>query len=467
MRASWVTVRDLAGEMLYPRAERDRPRLPHQVPPLGRWRGWLLLAGRGSGKTEAAARWMNDHQKGPPCLPGLVPHRMAIIAPTQGDAVDACVEGPSGLKAFVPGLVARYSAAGGSHVIFPNGSVARLFGAHTPEDVERLRAGGNRCAAWLEELAAWRYLDACYDHMTFGLRIGADPRWVASTTPKPRPLIKRLRADAQVPVSVATTDDNPFLPRHIREALYDRYAGTQLGQQELLGLMLEEDEGALWRREWIARGRLMEDWRDLREDLHFTKVTVGVDPSGGAGEQGIIVVGRVNHPGRRRPVPHGYVLGDRTTHTSPDGWGRAAVQAWLDFEADDVVVEVNFGGEMAVSTIRGAAERMAEEGHPTGSVPVRVVRATRGKAIRAEPVAALAETATSRWHHVGLFPELEDQLCTWTPDAGWSPDRLDGAVWGAWHTKIVTAAPRGDVVVPLGRMSEVLTERRNVRARPG
>jgi phage terminase large subunit-like protein len=449
-----------AAELLVPMIERTRPRLPHQYAPTGDWRGWLLLAGRGSGKTEAAARWVVDHVKGPPCISMRTPHRVNLIAPTQGDAIKAGVEGPSGLKTFVSGLTTRYAAPGGSQVVFPNGSEVFLMGAHSPEDVERLRAGGNVCAAWLEELAAWRYQDACFDHMTFGLRLGPAPRWVGSTTPKPRPLIKRLRTDHRVVLTTATTDDNPHLPAHVRQDLYDRYAGTQLGQQELLGIMLEEDEGALWRREWLARGRILTPWEDLREELGFARVSVGVDPSGGAGEQGVVVVAKVSHPGRRRTVPHGYVLGDRTVHTTPEKWGRAAVQAWLDFAADDVVVEVNFGGDMAVSTVHAAAQSMAEEGLPTESVPVHVVRASLGKKIRAQPVAALSEVNPPRWHMVGMFPELEDQYCTWTPEADWSPDRLDASVWPAWWHRTVSAAPLGVADLPLRRMTEPLTPRR-------
>jgi phage terminase large subunit-like protein len=402
-----------------------RPRwepIDHQLPPPGNWYVFLLLGGRGAGKTFAAARYVDQHIHGPPCLPGPVPHRVAVIAPTLGDAVDACVTGPSGLRAHDPDA-RLVQATGGTYVRWPNGSEAKLFGASNPEDVERLRAGGNRCLAYAEELAAWRHLDDCWTHLRFGLRVGPDPRIVASTTPKPRALIKQLLTDPDVAVKRATTADNPHLPAHVRQALYDTYGGRQIGRQELAGELLDESEEALWRRSWLDRGR-------VRAAPDLTRVTVGVDPSGGAGEQGIVVVGR-------GVDGHGYVLADRSCKLSPEGWGRRVVQAWLDWQGDDVCIEQNFGGAMAVAVVRGAAVRMAAEGRPTGSLPIRTLVASRGKRVRAEPVSALAEVDPPRWHHVGTFPELEDQLCTWSPEAGYSPDRLDSMVWCAWHLRLV------------------------------
>lgn len=407
---------------------------PHQVPPPGDWLGWLLLAGRGSGKTDALAAWIDNHVRNdPPCMPGAQPHRIAIIAPTQGDAVDACVTGPSGLRAHNPGVILRAASAEGTIVRWPNGSRARLFGAREPEDVERLRAGGNNCRVWLEEFAAMRYMQDVFDQSIFGLRIGPDPRWGASTTPKPRALIKTLILRAErndgVVITRATTADNPHLPAHIRAALFDRYGSSTLGQQELYGLIVEQDEAALWHREWLARYRI-----DLVDLPDLSRISVGVDPSGGAGEQGIVVVGKQmwseTVDGKMLPRHAGYTLDDRSCTLSPAEWGRRAVEAAIDWEADDVVVEVNYGGDMAVATITGAAEALGV------NVPVRQVRATRGKRVRAEPVAALQERG--QWHMVGLHERLEDQLCTWTPEADYSPDRLDGMVWPAWHMKLVS-----------------------------
>lgn len=407
-----------------------RRRLPHQVPPTGDWYGWLLLGGRGSGKTEAAARFVTEHVNGPPCLSGPTPHWISIIAPTLGDAVTSCVNGPSGIKQYDP-TAKLAQTSGGTVVRWSNGSEAKLFGAQGPEDVERLRAGGNRCLAWLEELAAWRYLDAAWDQMRFGLRVGPRPRFIASTTPKPRQLIKRLdRGEiGNIVRTHATMFDNPYLPQEIRDALLDAYGGRAIGQQELYAKIIEQDEGALWQRKWLDEHRVLaEQVPDL------SRITVGVDPSGGAGEQGIAVTGRhtdyVMGSGQRRAVHHGYTLDDRTVSLSPAKWGAAAVKAAVDWQADDIVVETNFGGDMAVATIQGAAEAAGV------MIPIRKITASRGKRVRAEPVAA--QSQRGRWHMAGTFPGLEDQLCTWTPDADYSPDRLDAMVWTGWHLRLVT-----------------------------
>lgn len=386
--------------------------LPHQIPPPGNWAGWALVAGRGAGKTDACASYIDDHINGPPCLSGSVPHWIGIIAPTLGDAATSCFAGPSGIRAHSPGAKLT-NGPGGLTVKWPNGSEAKLFGAHTPEDVERLRSGGNRCAVWCEELAAWRHLEAAWNHMRFGLRVGPRPHWIASTTPKPKPLIKRMVAgeERNVVVTTATTYDNPHLEQHIRDALEETYGGTQLGQQELMGLLMDEDENALWTRAMLDTARVRPD--DVPE---LVRTVVGVDPSGGAGEQGIVVAGKsglivppiqvVPEDGDLRPLRpehHGYVLDDRTCHLPPDGWGRRAVQAAIDWEADELVVERNFGGDMAVATLRTAADALGVQ------IPIRTVTATRGKQVRAQPVSAL--TAQGRWHHAGTFSALEDQMC--------------------------------------------------------
>ncbi|MDK1473601.1 terminase family protein [Streptomyces sp. 549] len=443
--------------------------LPHQVPPPGDWYGWAMIAGRGAGKTDACAEYVVRHVNGPPCIPGPVPHWIGIIAPTLGDAATACVEGPSGIRAHDPSAKGPIAAPGGSVVRWPNGAQAKLFGTDSPGDVERLRAGGNTCLIWAEELAAWRHLDAAWDQMRFGLRSGPRPHWIASTTPKPKPIIKKLVA-GEIPNSVlttATTYDNPHLPEHIRQALEDSYNGTQLGQQELLGLIMDEDENSLWTRAMLDAARVRPD--DMPE---LVRTVVGVDPSGGAGEQGIVVAGKsglilpggdlsaeeilrsgqanaspamtelliqqahgAHQRGAVRPQHHGYVLDDRTCHLPPDGWGRRAVQAAIDWEADELVVERNYGGDMAVATLRTAADALGVQ------IPIRTVTATRGKAVRAQPVSAL--TAQGRWHHAGVFEELESQMCTWYPEIGWSPDRIDAAVWTAWQLKLVRTAVAG------------------------
>jgi phage terminase large subunit-like protein len=426
---------------------RWRP-LPHQIPPAERFYGWLILAGRGAGKTDACAEYMVQHVKGPPCLPGPTPHWMAIIAPTLGDAATSCYSGPSGIRAHDPSAQ-MVTVKGGTIVRWPNGSEAKLFGAHTEEETDRLRSGGNRCLAWLEELAAWRYLDDAWAQMRFGLRVGPHPHWIGSTTPKTRPLIKRFHA-GQVPNVVVTRGsmyDNPHLAQEVRDALEEEYAGTPMGRQELLGLLIEEDENALWTHAAINATRVRpSDLPDLG------RISVGVDPSGGAGEQGIIVAGKSKlalPPVRMPDLPEladapaqvmtprhrGFVLDDRTVHLKPEGWGQRAVQAAIDWEADEIFVEVNYGGDMCVSTIASAMEAAGV------AIPIRKVRATRGKAIRAQPVSAL--NYQGAWSHAGTFEALEDQMTTWYPELDWSPDRLDGSVWNAHGLKLVRAQVRG------------------------
>lgn len=432
-------------------AELTAPRwnpMPHQVPPPPGWYGWLMLAGRGAGKTDACAKYVVDHVRGPACMPGPIPHWIGIIAPTLGDAATSCFAGPSGIRAHDP-TARMVQRPGGLTVLWPNGAEAKLFGANSEDDTERLRSGGNRCLSWVEELAAWRFLEDTWDQMRFGLRTGPHPHWVGSTTPKPRPLIKRLDAGTvrSTVVTRATTYDNPHLPLEVRESLEEAYGGTQKGRQELLGMMISEDENALWRRATIDAARIRKD--DLPE---IGRKCVGVDPSGGAGEQGIVVMGRskLHLPPwvipqededtvlpvlSRKPQPHGYVLADYTCHRSPDGWGRQAVKAAVDHDADEIFVEVNFGGDMCVSTLRSAADAM---GVP---IPIRKVRASLNKKARAEPVSA--GTSQGRQHHAGEFEALEDQMTTWHPDLDWSPDRLDAMVWGAWGMRLARTAPSG------------------------
>jgi phage terminase large subunit-like protein len=382
---------------------------PHQVPPDGDWDLWLLLAGRGAGKTDAAAAYTNAHVAGPACLPGVPGgHRIAVVAPTLGDAAEACVNGPSGLRKHNPG-VRLVSRKGGTFVLWPNGAEAKLFGASGPEDVERLRAGGNRCLAWAEELAAWTKLEQCWDHLQFGLRLGPHPRVVASTTPKPHRLLRELVEAPTTAVTRATTDDNPRLAEAFRRRL-DRYRGTRLGRQEIGGEILTDVPGALWTYAML-------DDRSSAPDL--ARVVVAVDPSGGAGaehdEQGIVGAG-LGADGR------GYVLADRTCRLSPDGWGRRAVQLYVDLQADAIVGEANFGGDMVEAVIRNAA-------HAMGITPPRykAVHASRGKAVRAAPVAQLYEQGDVS--HVEVLAELEEELTSWTPESGRSPNRLDALVW--------------------------------------
>lgn len=406
---------------------------PHQTAPVpGGWYLWLLLAGRGAGKTDACASYFDRFMRHNPGARG------GIVAPTLGDAAEACVYGVSGLMAHNP-LVKLRSRAGGTHVVWPNGSEAKLFGAYTREDVERLRAGGNRHIFWGEEVAAWRYLAEAWENMELGLRLGVWPHIVASTTPKTRPHLKKLMMQRETILTRASIHDNPHLPDVQRRRLLDRYAGTRLERQELLGEYLEDVEGALWTFETIAKCRVLPaDQPDLR------RVGVAVDPSGGDeegnDEQGIIVAG-VGVNGEA------YVVADRSCKLSPGGWGKRAVEAYDEFKADVIVGESNFGGDLVVSNIQVAARDMGIR------VNVKKITASRGKAVRAEPVAALYEQGKA--HHVGEFPELESQQRNWTQESGWSPDRMDALVWVLTELMLGKQPGRASVHAPKGRIPGV------------
>ena len=396
----------------------------------------LIMGGRGIGKTDGCAQYVLDHAAGPACDPRVKGgHRIAIVAPTIGDAVESCVSGPSGLAAYDP-RVKAVGTRSGTIARFPNGARARLFGAHTPEDVNRLRSGGNTCLVWLEEAAAQRHLKEVLEHAAFGLRVGPSPHFVASTTPKPRPEVKAWLTDPAVHRTSGRTRDAVHLPALVRDALERKFAGTRLGRQELDGLVLDDIEGALWRGWMIEAERVAPGTEPV-----FARIVVAVDPNaGGPDECGIVVVGlaRDRAPDSNgRLERHLYVLEDASDHfPHPGAWASRVVQAYRRWSADAVVAEVNNGGDMVPHTIATVDP----------AVRCRSVRATRGKARRAEPVVSLYEQ--HRVHHVGAFPQLEDQMTTWVDDTdAASPDRLDALVWGVTELALAPNAGGSFVAV--------------------
>lgn len=381
----------------------ERPPLePHQIPPPGSWDLWLLEAGRGAGKTEACARYFARYMHENPG------HRGRIIAPTFGDAVEACIEGPSGLKAVDPDVRWLPSSPGGAKVTWPNGSEALVLGTPFPRDVDRLRAAGNRHLDWWEEMAANTQLKKAWEQADFGLRSGLHPHSIASTTPRTVKAYKEIRAEQGVVLTHGTIDDNPHLPEAKRQKLKARYAGTRLGRQELGGELIEDVDGALWSRAILESTRV--DDADVPD---LTVVVTAVDPAASSGpsadDTGIIVAG-IGTDGEA------YVQADRTCHLDPNGWGNRVVHAYREFVADRVVPEVNNGGEMVTHVIHTI----------DATIPVKPVHASRGKQTRAQPVSSLFEQ--KKVHLVGGFPQLEDELCTWVP-GDQSPDRLDALVW--------------------------------------
>ena len=396
---------------------------PDEIPTLG-W--WLQLGGRGTGKTDGCARYMVAHVNGPPCDPRLRGgHRMAIVAPTQGDAVEACVNGPSGLRAHDPRVVLR-TTAGGTFARWPSGAEAKLFGAHSPDDVDRLRAGGNRCLTWFEELAAMRRLGEAITHSEMGLRIGANPHYIGSTTPKPRKELVALTKSAKVTITRGRTKDAIHLPQEQRDHLIRKYAGTRIAAQELDGVLLEDIEGALWSMAGLDAALVV-------AVPPLSSVVVAMDPAATstdeADEMGIIVAGRgaayiPDRNGFQRQ--HGYAIDDLSGRMPPVEAARTAIRAYHEHRADAIVAEVNNGGEWIGTVIRQI--------DPT--VNYRTVTASRGKATRAEPVAALTDQRSA--HIVGSLPDLEEQLTTWVPGDD-SPDRLDAYVWALTHLMLTSA----------------------------
>lgn len=372
---------------------------PNQLPPSGDWRTWLLLAGRGFGKTRTGAEWVREQAEKQPGI------RIALVTPTAKDGRDTVVEGESGILAISrPNFMPVYEASK-KRLTWPNGAQAFLYEAEKPD---RLR-GPQHHYAWCDELAAWKYPEETWDMLQFGLRLGNDNRVVVTTTPKPVQLIRQLITDPDTHTTRGSTYDNaenlskPFLAQ-----IQKQYEGTRLGRQEVYAEILNDVPGALWNRDML-------DGLRTKETPELIRVVVAIDPAVTSGEHsdetGIIVAGK-DRDG------HGYILADLTCRKSPEGWAREAIRAYHAYEADRIVAEVNQGGDMVEHTLR-TLDR---------NIPYQAVHASRGKRTRAEPVAALYEQG--KIHHVGSFPQLEDQMCLYTPDGyDGSPDRVDALVW--------------------------------------
>lgn len=389
---------------------------PDQLPPAGDWAIWLPLAGRGWGKTRVGG----EATRAAVIPPGSTPlsargvSRIALVAETAADARDVMVEGESGLLAIHPPEMRPTYEPSKRRLTWPNGARATLFNATEPDQLR----GPQHDFAWTDELAKWRYAQETYDQLQFGLRLGRMPRQIHTTTPRPIPiireLIERAKADPAVIVTRGRTLDNASnLAKPFLDQIVQRYAGTRLGRQELDAEVLDDLPGALW-----SRGNL--DANRRREAPKLKRIVVAIDPavtsretSEDPGTHGINVAG-LGEDGR------GYILADASLQGTPLEWARRAVTAYGDFGADVVVAEVNQGGEMVKQTLRSVAP----------GLPIKMVKATRGKHVRAEPVAALYEQG--RISHIGSLPDLEDQLCLFTT-AGYegigSPDRADALVW--------------------------------------
>jgi phage terminase large subunit-like protein len=385
----------------------------HQRPPLvasggADWNTWLILGGRGAGKTRAGAEWVRGVALGVPGFSEQPLMRIALVGETEHDVREVMIEGVSGILAVHAQHERPAWIPSRRRLELKNGAVAEAFSAEDPESLR----GPQFAAAWADEIAKWRHADATYDMLQFGLRLGERPRLVVTTTPRPIGLLKRLMADPATALTHASTRANAF---HLSQAFIDtvfaRYGGTRLGRQELEGELIEDRADGLWSRALIETCR-------VKAAPPLTRIVVAVDPPASA-QKGADACGLVAAGVAEDGVV--YVLADDSVGgLSPAGWAAKAIALWRRVEADALVAEVNQGGDM-VKAVIGEADR---------TVPVVSVRATRGKWVRAEPVAALYEQG--RVKHAGCFTSLEDEMCDFGVDglsSGRSPDRLDALVW--------------------------------------
>ena len=424
---------DLRGPLLHAfvhRLEWLQTARPNQITPPVPHEAWLILAGRGFGKTRTGAEetafeaLMN---------PGI---RCAVVAPTAADVIDTCFEGESGLLAVIPEqCIADYVKSPRPTIKLFNGSIIKGFTAERPN---RLR-GPQHHFAWCDELAAWQYLEA-WDQLLFGLRLtypdGTQPRVIITTTPRPideiKHLVERAKKGDGVAISTGSTFDNAdhLSPRALAR-LREKYEGTRLGRQELFAEILDDLPGALWTRDMLARQRTK-----FGVEIAITRTVVAVDPAVSntekSDETGIIIAGT------DAPKQNGYVLADESVRDTANAWAARAVELYHAYDADAIVAEVNQGGDLVEAAIR-AHDR---------NIRVITVRAVKNKQLRAEPVAALYEQG--RVFHCGHFPHLEDQLCLMAPDGyhgTGSPDRVDALVYALTELMLREEKPRQNVRV--------------------
>jgi phage terminase large subunit-like protein len=397
----------------------------NQLPPPGDWFVWLLMGGRGSGKSKSASEYVQEQ-----VMTGRV-GRVALVGQDAGDVRDVMIDGVSGLARIAPNDFRPRHYPSSRKLVWPNGAEAHTYSARDPESLR----GPEHDLAWCDEIAAWMNITETWNNLILGLRLsgpkGHQPRAVVTTTPRPVQLLKDLIADPATVLSRGTTDDNadnlsPVFLAQVRRM----YEGTRLGEQELKGLLLEEVEGALWTLDRIASTRAREAPADL------TRIVVAVDPMAGAKltekrrqwppETGIVIAGATAHA-----EPELYVLGDYSAHGSPEVWANRAIAAYEDFGADAIVAEKNQGGDMVEDVMRTRGF--------TGKI--ELVHATRGKRTRAEPVSMLWEQG--RGHIVGVMTDLENQLTNWTgADGEESPDRLDALVWAGFALVVSAEKPQ-------------------------
>ncbi|WP_082872846.1 DNA-packaging protein [Rhodobacter xanthinilyticus] len=399
--------------------------LPHQLPPQGAWKSWVIMGGRGAGKTRAGAEWVRAQVEGArPLDPGRA-RRVALVGETFDQVRDVMIFGDSGIIACSPPDRRPDWEATKRRLIWPNGATAQAFSAHEPEALR----GPQFDAAWADELAKWKKADETWDMLQFALRLGEHPQQVITTTPRNVAVLKAILKNPSTVMTHAPTDANrAYLAASFLEEVQARYAGTRLGRQELEGVLLDDVEGALWTTGALEAAR-------VERAPELDRIVVAVDPSvtGGAAsdECGIVVVGAQ----LRGPVQEwrAFVLEDASVRGKPTDWARAAIAAMERHGAEKLVAEVNQGGDMVESVIRQIDPL----------VPFKALRAGRGKSARAEPVAALYEQGRVKHLKGGRLGALEDQMCKMTTrgfEGRGSPDRVDALVWALTELILEPAA---------------------------
>jgi len=389
---------------------------PDQLPPPEPWSIWMQKSGRGSGKTRSGAEWFNRQAKHTKYL--------GLFGPTADDIRDVMIEGESGILACGPNKDRPEYFPSKKRLVYPNGAIATIRSAEEPE---RMR-GPQYGKGWADEVGAWQYGRQAFDMVMFGLRLGINPQLAITTTPPSirtrkvnihanKKLLKDIIALPGTVVTHASSHDNPYLPAVYFETLIRPYEGTVIGRAEIYAEIVEDVEGALWKQATIDEHRL-----DVLPQ--FSRIVIGVDPSGSADEEasevGIVACGVTSElaPGAtsRKEENHYFVLEDLSGHYTPEEWARRVVYAYAKWQADVVVAETNYGGNMVVANIRAV----------DSEINVQAKTAATSKHIRAEPIANLY--TQGRVHHFGIHEQLEDQMCTWVPGEK-SPDRLDAMVW--------------------------------------
>ncbi len=386
-----------------------------QLTPPGNWSTWVVRAGRGWGKTRTGAEWVIEKARQ---YPGC---HIALVGRTVADVRGVMVGGLSGILAISPPWFMPEYVPSKRQLVWPNGSHASTYSADSPDQLR----GPQHSFAWADERAAWQY-DDTWDQLMFGLRIepapGVEPQCVVTTTPRNTKAMKALLKEPNTIVTKGSTYDNrDNLSKRFIHEIDRKYAGTRLGRQEIEGEIIDDIDGALWKRNWIEEHRVVK-----RPELK--RIVVAIDPPGSSNkdaedppECGIIVAGL-------GVDDRGYVLADYSLTGTPNEWAGAALTAYSVFEADCIVGEINFGGEMVEAVIKSTAESNGIK-----HVPFEAVRASRGKQLRAEPISNLYQK--HEVSHIGTFPDLEDQMCNWLPGEK-SPDRLDALVWALTYLMV-------------------------------